>query len=274
MTDNKSLSPVKAIVLSAGQGRRLLPLTEDTPKCLLPVFGKPVIAWQIDALLQAGIEDVTVVVGFQVGKVEALLAERYADYPQVKTRFNPFFEVADNLASCWIARDEMTDNFLLLNGDTLFDAGLLSRVLEAERAPITLCVDFKEAYDEDDMKVQLDADGWVRHVSKVLTAEQTNAESIGLIHFHGQGAQLFQDAVERALRDPAKLKSWYLTIIDMLAQQRLVNACSVQGFKWCEIDFIDDLRRSETLFALQGGVSKKANQAESAVSDNVSSTAI
>jgi choline kinase len=168
----------------------------------------------------------------------------------------------------------MTDNFLLLNGDTLFDAGLLSRVLEAERAPITLCVDFKEAYDEDDMKVQLDADGWVKHVSKVLTAEQTNAESIGLIHFHGQGAQLFQDAVERALRDPAKLKSWYLTIIDMLAQQRLVNACSVQGFKWCEIDFIDDLRRSETLFALQGGVLKKANQAESVASDNVSPTAI
>lgn len=269
MTNKKSPIPVKAIVLSAGQGRRLLPLTENTPKCLLPVFGKPVIAWQIDALLRAGIEDITVIVGFQVGKVEALLAERYADHPQVRTRFNPFFEVADNLASCWVARDEMTDDFLLLNGDTLFDADLLSRVLHAEMAPITLCVDFKQTFDEDDMKVQLDTEGWVRHVSKVLTAEQTDAESIGLIYFRKQGVQLFRAAVERALRDPAKLKSWYLTIIDALAQQHLVSSCSVQGFNWCEIDFIDDLRRTETLFGVEDDALKKANKVESALGDDV-----
>lgn len=269
MTDNKSTGPVKAIILSAGQGRRLLPLTENTPKCLLPVFGTPVIAWQIDALLQAGIEEVTVIAGFQVGKVEGLLAERYAHHARIKTLFNPFYEVADNLASCWIARNEMTDDFLLLNGDTLFDAGLLSHLFAAEKAPITLCVDFKEAYDEDDMKVQLDAEGWVRQVSKVLTAEQTDAESIGLIYFREQGVALFRNAVERALRDPVKLKSWYLTIIDMLAQQRVVNACSVQGFNWCEIDFIDDLRRTETLFTLQEGALKEAGKPASLVHNPV-----
>lgn len=269
MTNKKSRIPAKAIVLSAGQGRRLLPLTENTPKCLLPVFGKPVIAWQIDALLRAGIENITVIVGFQVGKVEALLAERYADYPQVRTRFNPFFEVADNLASCWIARDEMTDDFLLLNGDTLFDADLLSCVLHAEMAPITLCVDFKQTFDEDDMKVELDTEGWVRHVSKELTAEQTDAESIGLIYFRKQGVQLFRAAVEHALRDPARLKSWYLSIIDKLAQQRLVNSCSVHGCHWGEIDFIDDLRRTETLFAIQGDALKKANPVESVVGDKI-----
>ncbi|MCO6426873.1 phosphocholine cytidylyltransferase family protein [Nitrosomonas communis] len=274
MSDNKSVGPVKAIILSAGQGRRLLPLTENTPKCLLPVFGTPVIAWQIDALLQAGIEDVTVIAGFQVGKVEALLAERYPHYPRVKTLFNPFYEVADNLASCWIARDEMSDNFLLLNGDTLFDAGLLSQVFTAEKAPITLCVDFKQAFDEDDMKVQLDADGWVKQVSKVLTAEQTDAESIGLIYFREQGVPLFRDAVERALRDPRKLKSWYLTIIDMLAQQRLVNACSVHGFHWCEIDFIDDLRRTETLFTVEGGALKEGSKPATILRDDILPTSI
>ena len=274
MSGNKSLGPVKAIVLSAGQGRRLLPLTENTPKCLLPVLGTPVIAWQIDALLQAGIQDVTVIAGFQVGKVEALLAERYADNPHIKTLFNPFYEVADNLASCWIARDKMADNFLLLNGDTLFDAGLLSRVLESEIAPITLCVDFKETFDDDDMKVQLGADGWVKQVSKVLPPEQTDAESIGLIYFREQGVQLFRNAVDRALRDPAKLKSWYLSIIDTLASQRMVNSCSVQGFNWCEIDFIDDLRRTETLFTLQGGTLKEANKPADAIRDNVLPTSI
>ena len=95
MTNNKIQRPVKAIILSAGQGRRLLPLTENTPKCLLLVAEKPVLAWQIDALLAVGIDDITIVAGFQVGLIEALLLRRYADYPKIKVLFNPFFEVAE-----------------------------------------------------------------------------------------------------------------------------------------------------------------------------------
>lgn len=248
MTDNKNNIPVKAIILGAGQGRRLLPLTENSPKCLLPVSNKPVLEWQIDALLSAGISEITVVAGFQVGQVEALLQQRYMNYPQIQVLFNPFYEVADNLASCWIARSIMNSDFLLLNGDTVFESALLSQALNSTPAPITLCVDFKNAYDADDMKVQLDSDGFVKQVSKILPADQINAESIGLIYFRAQGPKYFRDAVESALRHPAELKSWYLTMIDMLASKRLVNSCSVAGFRWCEIDFIEDLARAGMLF--------------------------
>ena len=64
---------VKTVIVSAGQGRRLLPLTEDSSKCLLPISGKTIIEWQIDALLAAGLEEITVVTGFQTSLVEALL---------------------------------------------------------------------------------------------------------------------------------------------------------------------------------------------------------
>ncbi len=242
-------NPTKAIILSAGQGRRLLPLTEDTPKCLLSVADKPVIAWQIDALIDAGIDSITIVGGFQIGKVEALIAQRYAAYPEIRVCFNPFYEVADNLASCWIVRDRMEGDFVLINGDTLFETALVSHVLQSEYAPITLSVDYKAAFDEDDMKVELATDKWVRHVSKLLTPEQSHAESIGFIYFRREGATLFRNAVAQALRDPNKLKSWYLAIIDQLAGQHQVNSRSVQGFKWCEIDFIQDLQRAERLFS-------------------------
>lgn len=244
--------PTKAIILSAGQGRRLLPLTGDTPKCLLSVADKPVIAWQIDALIKAGIDSITIVGGFQIGKVEALIAQRYAAYPEIRVRFNPFYEVADNLASCWIVRDRMENDFVLINGDTLFETALVSQVLQSDYAPITLSVDYKETFDEDDMKVELGTDKWVRHVSKLLTPQQSHAESIGFIYFRDEGTQLFRNAVEQALRDPRKLKSWYLTIIDQLAGQHQVNSRSVQGFKWCEIDFIEDLQRAKQLFASPG----------------------
>jgi choline kinase len=99
------------------------------------------------------------------------------------------------------------------------------------------------------MKVQLDEKGWVKHVSKTLSAAQTDAESIGLIFFRDPGPQLFRSAVENALRYQAALRFWYLSIIDGLAGKQLVNACSVSGHVWCEIDFAVDLARAETLFA-------------------------
>ncbi|MDE2365678.1 MAG: phosphocholine cytidylyltransferase family protein [Betaproteobacteria bacterium] len=247
MTGSKQKNPVKAIILSAGQGRRLLPLTGSTPKCLLPILGKPIIEWQIDALLSSGVNEITVVTGFQSTLVETLLQRRYAGR-QVNTLFNPFFEVADNLASCWIARLAMDRDFLLLNGDTIFDGSLLAQVLESDPAPITLSVDHKPAYDADDMKVQLGENGWVRHVSKALPADQIDAESIGLIFFREHGPRLFRDAVEATLRHQAELKSWYLTTIDALAGKRIVKACSISRHRWCEIDFAADLARAEALF--------------------------
>lgn len=239
----------KAIILSAGQGRRLLPLTESTPKCLLSVSEKPVVFWQIDTLLAAGIDEIIVVGGFQIDKVEKYLLERYRDYPGIKVIFNPFYEVADNLASCWMTRQEMNTDFLLLNGDTLIDAALLAGILNSKASPITLCVDFKDAFDEDDMKVQLDASGQVRQVSKKLSTDETDAESIGLIRFNQEGATLFRDAVEKALRHPANLKSWYLAIIDQLARTGVVGSHSVAGCRWCEIDYLQDLQKARAYFS-------------------------
>lgn len=249
MTERIDQFPVKAIILSAGQGRRLLPLTENTPKCLLPVSGKPVIAWQIDALLASGIQEIVIVAGFQVGKVEALIAKRYHDYPNIRVVFNPFYEVADNLASCWIVREEMDTSFLLLNGDTLLGGSLLSGVLCAQTTPITLCIDFKEEFDDDDMKVQLGEQGQVKQVSKKLSVEETDAESIGLVRFNKKGAQLFRDMVDQALREPEKLGAWYLSIISALAKQGWVGSHSVTGNQWCEIDFIQDLQRAKNTFS-------------------------
>ena len=241
--------PTKAVILSAGQGRRLLPLTKSSPKCLLSISDKTIIEWQIDALLTVGIEEIIVVTGFKTNLVEKLLQQRYPNQKQIRTLFNPFFEVADNLASCWVARSVMDCDFLLLNGDTIFDVSLLAQVLKSEPAPITLSIDYKKTYDADDMKVQLDNKGLVKHVNKTLPENQINAESIGLIYFRSNGSALFRDAVEEALRHPAELKSWYLTIIDTLASKNLVNVCSISGHRWCEIDYSSDLTKAQELFS-------------------------
>ncbi|MBT7953002.1 MAG: phosphocholine cytidylyltransferase family protein [Gammaproteobacteria bacterium] len=235
-------------MLSAGQGRRLLPLTENQPKCLLPIAGKSVLQWQLDALLDSGIENISVVTGFHSDLVEQLLESEYPKKPGIKILYNPFFSVSDNLASCWQARSHMNNDFLLINGDTVFEADLLKHVLASPSAPITLTIDQKSTYDEDDMKVELEG-MQVRHVSKILTTEQSHAESIGMLYFRENGPERFRNSIEKAMRKPAGLKSWFLFVVDALAGENLVQACVISGMRWAEIDFIVDLESAEKLLA-------------------------
>ena len=235
-----------AVILSAGQGRRLRPLTDGLPKCALAIGGRTIIERQVDALLDAGIERIHPVLGYGADAVESLLARRYGA-GRVEPVFNPFFEVADNLGSCWMARGAMTEDFVLLNGDTLFEPGVLARLLDAPPAPVTVAVDHKPAYDEDDMKVQLDGDR-LQAVGKSLPLARADGESIGMLLLRGEGPALFAQALDDAMRDPMGLRQFYLWVIDSLARAGLVSACSIAGLRWAELDFPKDLPDMEALF--------------------------
>src|SRR5262245_13071074 len=111
------------------------------------------LGWQLEALSQFQLGRVTVVVGFGADKVESCIALSKPASLDVVTLFNADFDKADNLISCWSARGEMTKDFLVLNGDTLFRSAVLARLLESKPAPVTVTIDRKPAYDADDMKV-------------------------------------------------------------------------------------------------------------------------
>ena len=236
---------MKAIILSAGHGKRLLPLTAGRPKCAVTIHGQSMIEWQIDELIKRGIEDICVVLGYGVDKVEKLLDERYGR-GCVRTLFNPFHSVADNLGSCWVARAEMAEDFILLNGDTLFQAPVLEKLLGSAPHPITVTVDRKSGYDSDDMKVILDGERLLR-IGKDLPLDQVHAESIGMLLFRGEGAGLFRRSVEEIMRNPASLKRWYLSVIDELAQRTAVWTCCIEGLAWGEVDCPDDLKHAENV---------------------------
>ena len=151
---------MQAIVLSAGQGRRLLPHTERQPKCLLCVDGeRSLLEVQLRALARCGVEHATVLVGFAASKVDRFVATTPIPGLVVETLHNPFYALSDNLATCWVARHRMEHDFVLLNGDTIFEDRVLRRLLHGRPSPITVTIDHKEAYDDDDMKVAVDEEG-------------------------------------------------------------------------------------------------------------------
>ena len=233
---------MKAVVLSAGQGKRLLPLTQEKPKCLLTVRSdEPILGWQLSALARAGVDRAVVVIGFGASRVEAWLDANPVPGLACETLFNPFYGASDNLISCWLARGAMSDDFLLLNGDTLFEDAVLARVLDSPPAPITVAVDCKPSYDDDDMKVSLSASGRLLAIDKSMPLAMIGGESIGLLAFRGSGPKLFASALEVAVRRSAALRQWYLSVIHSIAQTTAVETASVRGLWWREIDSPSDL---------------------------------
>ena len=244
--------PMKAIILSAGQGKRLLPLTAATPKCLLPVDGsRPALEIQLRTLAACGIQRATVMVGFGADKVEHFLARCPLPEIEVTTRFNPFFALSNNLATCWTAIPEMTEDFVLLNGDTLFEPAVLERLLRAPFAAVSLAIDRKPSYDEDDMKVSIRHERTLAAVGKTLPPAVVHGESIGLMTFRASGVPAFRVALEKAMRDPTALQRWYLSVIDALAHSSLVEVTSIEGLWWAETDTPEDLAEVRAYFSSQ-----------------------
>ena len=229
----------RAIILSAGQGKRLLPLTANRPKCLIDLSGRSLLGWQLDRLEAAGLQEAVVVTGFGAEAVSEEIERLKLRRLKVRTLFNPFYAVSDNIASCWLAREAFDRPVLLLNGDTLFEQEVAERLLSAPPADITVTIDRKTAYDSDDMKVATDGER-LTAIGKTITTY--DAESIGFLRFSADGARTFVRAVEAAMRTQEGLRRWYLSVIDELARTTgKVHVASIEGLDWGEMDFPHDL---------------------------------
>ena len=231
---------MKAIILSAGQGRRLMPLTSNMPKCCLPLHGISILEWQLSQIAQSDIDEVVVVTGFEHEVVDSIV--NHVKGIKVRTLHNPMFAHTDNLGTCWEARTEMEDPFVLMNGDTLFEAAILQRLLACETGyQVTLASDTKPHFDLDDMKIISDGDRLLK-VSKQLDISLVDGESIGLMVFNQAGADAFTEKLEEMMDKENALKLWYLSAIDQLASQGIAGICPIDGLSWCEVDDAADFK--------------------------------
>ena len=240
----------KAIILSAGQGSRLGHLTDDKPKCLIEFNNRTLLDRQLDALAANGVEEAVVVTGFRDDQIEAALERRGDAGPSVRTVYNPFYKVADNLGSLFVAKQEIEGDVLVWNGDTLVSNELMARVVgNREREGICVTIDRKDGYDEDDMKVVIDEAGQLHAIGKRLDLDEINAESIGLLAFRGSGSQTFRQAIERAIRTSEGTTIWYLRVIHQIAQESPVWTLDINGEEWGEVDFPEDVEHARELSA-------------------------
>jgi L-glutamine-phosphate cytidylyltransferase len=233
--------PLSAVILAAGRGARLAPLTDGVPKCLLPVAGRAILDRQLEALARAGVAEVTVVTGHAADAVDSHIAAR----PGIRSVRNPDHATTDNLASCHAARGHFGDGLtLLLNGDTLVEPDLLADLMSAPAAPILIAIDRKPLYDADDMKVMTN-DNRLRGIGKDLA--RADGEAIGLTLLRGEGNHLFLREVEARLAALGGDRALYPEALDALAARDQVAVLSIHGRRWTEIDTPQDLAAAEAM---------------------------
>ncbi len=234
----------QAVILAAGAGSRLRPLTDERPKAALPVAGPPLVWRALEALGAWGVRDVLIVVGHRRRALEEVL-EGWSG-GRLRLVENADWPTTNTLASLLCAAPLVEGDFLLLDGDLLF----APEVLEPLGEPGTrLAVDRGRPLDEEAVKVAV-ADGRITGVGKRLAPGQVPvAESIGLARIEAGLAPALFDA-GRQIVGAGGAAAYYEAALQRLVERgaRLLPA-DVTGRRWVEIDDHDDLRRAERLFA-------------------------
>jgi phosphoenolpyruvate phosphomutase len=129
---------MKALILASGLGKRLLPLTNDSPKALVMVKGKPLLGRILNCLVKAGINDVVITTGHLEGKIREYVKN---SYPDLKVEFvvNPQYETTNYIYSMWLAREFLKeDDIIYLHSDIYFDPELLKKVINFSESGVLI----------------------------------------------------------------------------------------------------------------------------------------
>ena len=231
---------MKVMILVAGMGSRLWPLTRNTPKSLLDLGrGMTLLETQLESIRPSGVRDIVLLTGYRSAQIEAKI-QYYKDF-NFEVVYNPFHEIADNLVSAWLAKPYVQEDFVMVNGDDIYRKEVFSRLLAAD-GEVVMVVSQKPEYDEDDAKVYTSGDR-VLKVSKELSPSDANGESIGMIRFRGIGRNWWFDELDRLVREKENHKSNYLLPLQGLIDRSLpVNYVTCGPDEWAEIDIHPDLR--------------------------------
>ncbi len=231
---------MKAIIIAAGTGTRLYPITKDIPKSLVDVGqGLTLLETQLHSLKECGIKDIVMIIGYRADQIEAKLSQFTTDF-NFEIVYNPFFESSNNLVSVWMARHCFSDEFITINGDDMFNASVIKDLLNSPHH-ITIVTDEKDQYDDDDMKI-ISVNGLVKRVSKKIPLSEANGESVGIIKFSGEGPHIYKDMLESMVRDPKYMNVFYLKAIqNIIDAGHDVHFSQCDPRDWGEIDFHPDL---------------------------------
>ena len=233
------------MVLAAGPGRRLHPLTDALPKTLLPVDGdRPILDVTLANLKHVGLDEVVVVTGFAADAVRAQVPELERRHGvRLELVYNAKAEIWNNAYSLWCARGAFAEGVLLVNGDTVHPAAVEERMLAARGPELLLALDDVKTLGQEEMKVELTPDGRLAEINKALDPRTAAGEYVGVTLIEPAAANGLADALEATWRrDPSLYyEDGFREFADCGGE---VRTASIGAVEWVEVDDHADLARA------------------------------
>jgi len=230
---------MKAIILAAGMATRLRPLTNDLPKSLLPVNDRRIIQLTVDSLVKQNIVDFIIVTGYFHEKIESFL--RY-QYPQLNFCFiiNDQFDKTNNIYSLWLALNHSEpDDIILLDSDIVYDSRLIENLLVSPYEDVVSVV--RHPMGEEEMKVQVDQEGYIFQISKTSGAESAVGESLGIEKFGKKYISFLLKELNKMIMIEGLQSEYYELAFSRLAQKGIkLRYIDISNYFAMEIDTLED----------------------------------
>ncbi|MEW4285746.1 phosphocholine cytidylyltransferase family protein [Priestia koreensis] len=224
---------MKAILLAAGRGTRISRMIEEIPKCTLPIQGVPLIRRTVLMLIARNIEPI-VCVGYCDKKIyEALRGLN------VKYYYNPFYNVTNSIASLWFAKQELTNDVIIMNADVYFETHILDDIINTHKS-CTLMVDTGRTV-EGDYFLKLE-NGLIKKYGKDLPLEERSCEYVGIGKVRLEFLKEFKRRLEYLITHQQH-QLWWENILYSLVEEEKIETLDVKGCFWSEIDYFDDYER-------------------------------
>ncbi len=239
---------MQCVILAAGTATRLRPLTNETPKCLLPIGQEPMLERIVNAVLHAHVRDFTIVLGFEQQKIRDFIAERF---PSLSVRFivNMEYAQTNNAYSLLMARGSVAGNgLLLLDSDILFDETIITLLLASGHQSCLAVRTIGEIGDEE-IKVRINPAHEILEIGKHVALASTYGESIGIEKFSPEAAHILFHTLQKRVITENRVNEYYeASFQEMIDGGSMIFAEDVGVRRCMEVDTVDDLRRAELIF--------------------------
>jgi len=250
-----------ALLLAAGTGSRLLPLTQDAPKCMTLVSEISILSRLVENLRIQGFTRLVVVTGYLSATIEDFLGTVYNDM-SIEYVHSPVYKTTNNIYSLWMARKVITEPFVLIESDLVFDPSLLNEMMYPDRMAVAGIRDWMNG-----TTVTINEDQKVMGFNKDTTPLQDDIKfkTVNIYSFSIESWKIISTRLNDHIKDD-KVKGYYETVFSELVHEGKLSlqAVSFDRKAWYEIDTLGDLSEAVKLFPLLQETTTKTSAYESA----------
>jgi len=233
---------VRAIIMAAGIGSRIVGSLHEKPKCLITVGGESLVARTVRVLRSRNIDDITVITGYKSQLVHDELGER------VKYIHNPFYPVTNSLASLWLAKELLNDDVILMNADLYFEERVMDIALAQTKPAVMLSDSTKK--EERDFCFKVDGERII-NAGNQLSHGDIDCEYVGIVRIDNGFIAEFKGRLEHLIKQGDFGNWWEGVLYSYLDQDVIISHKDIMGAFWTEIDRMEDYLKLKSWFEKQ-----------------------